>query len=86
MIIAGLTTLQSAHGALLHHWDSNTTNDPVDGANMTLVANPAGEIALKIGHIVKDTGDCCIVLPANHLNMMPQLHIIKAACLPACGF
>lgn len=47
MIIARLTTLQSAHRALLHHWDFNTTNDPVDGANMTPVANPAGEFVLK---------------------------------------
>ena len=68
MIIAGLTALQPAHGALLHHWDFITPNDPVDGANMTLVANPAGKIVLKIGHIVQDAvGDCCS-LPVNYPN------------------
>jgi hypothetical protein len=77
-IITGLTTFQSARGALLHHWDFNTTNDPVDVANMTLVANPAGELALKNGHIVKDTGDCCMVLPVNHLNIMHQLRIHRS--------
>jgi hypothetical protein len=43
IIIPGLTTLQAAHGVLLHPWDFNTTYDLVDGVNMMLVANLAGE-------------------------------------------
>ena len=79
MIIPGLTTLQSAHGALLHHWDSNTTNDPVDDANMTLVANPAGKFVLKIGQIVKDAVGGCCSLPVNQLNRMNKHDIVEAA-------
>ena len=66
--IPGLTTDQSAHGALLHHWDFNTTYDSVDGVDMTLVANPAGKIVLKIGHIFKDAGGDCCSLPVNYPN------------------
>lgn len=90
MMSAGLTTLQSAHGALLQHWDFNTTDDPVNGANMTLAANPEGEPVLKIGHIVQHAvGDCCS-LPMKNPNItpkiMPKIHIPKAACLPVYGF
>ena len=79
MIIAGLTTLQSPLGALLHHWDFNTTNDPVDGAKMTLIADPAGDFVLKIGQIFKDTVGGCCSLPVNQLNRMNKHDIVEAA-------
>lgn len=59
MIVSGLATIQSSHAVMLHHWDFNSTNDSISGANVTLVGSATitnGSLNIPGGGVFVDYG------------------------------
>jgi hypothetical protein len=76
IIALALTTLQSAHAAMLHHWDFNTDGtDSISGSNVTLVGTATisgGSLNLPGGGVFANYG---YVNLANTLLGNPTLSV-----------